>query len=130
MKIRIIYDLCRPTKDRRPTTTNDIYNDVIIKDLNSEEELKYLLNDLTYMDEEEIAENLDKDVEDISIEEYAEEAISYLNDPGDGSPNILYLSINGKEIPGTMPYDCVANLDLEHIKLKDLLKAIVGDYED
>ena len=128
--IKIIYDLCTPTKDRRPSTADDVYDDIHVDKLSNEKALKDVLNKLTWLDEDEVAEDLGKDIDDVSIEEYAEASLGYLEDPGDGSPNVLYLNINGKEIPGSLTYDCLKNLNLENATKEDVVKAIIGESED
>ena len=93
MNIKLIYDLCTPTRDRRPTFFQDLKNDIKVLTLHSEEEL---------------IEELDKLVIDLygwleysgntepTNREIIDQALSLLNDPSDGSPNILYLSIDGE----------------------------------
>lgn len=80
---------------------------------------------LTGYDEE------DLDLEETTpIKEKIETVIGYFDDPGDGSPNILYASINGKELEGTLPYDALDGLDLENVTQAAVIKAIKGAYVD
>ena len=45
MKIRLIWDDCRPTIDRRPITYEDIENDIHLQEFESEDDLiKHLCN--------------------------------------------------------------------------------------
>lgn len=86
MKIRLIWDDCTPALNRRPITVKDIENDIHIEELESEEELINTLADLCNEEPD--------DFEGDSNEETIQNALSVLSDPGDGSPNILYLSID------------------------------------
>lgn len=121
---RIIYDLCTPTKERRPTTTYDIVNDVRIEDFDSPEELYDALLDIFRFDE------YDEEELEGSLEERIETILSIYSDYTDGSPNILYLLLNGKEIPGTIPYDPLKNLNLRNIRQRDLQKVLIDALED
>ena len=115
---RIIYDKCTPTRERRPTTRDDIMDDVVVKDFDTAEELyDELLNILDiYEDEEELEGSLNERIKTL---------LSWFNDPGDGSPNILYLLLDGEEISGTLPYDELEGLNLRTVKQEDLQKALI-----
>lgn len=96
MNIKLIYDLCTPTRDRRPTFLQDLKNDIKVLTLHSEveliDELEELVDDLDdlygWLDDSGNTEPSNRTIID--------RALSLLNDPGDGSPNILYLSIDGE----------------------------------
>ena len=128
MKCRLIYDLCTPTADRRPTTVEDIENDIQVVELDSKEEiLEHLLNLANY--EEDELEEFDLP-DDASIDDKIDLALGFFEDPGDGSPNILYLSIDGKEVDGTLPYDCLEDLDLETCTREDVIEACLENADD
>ena len=86
-KIRLIWDDCTPTKERRPTTESDIWDDIHIEEFNSKDEFAAFI----------IGHFLDGD----DLEEYGEDpfaaALNFIeisnDDPGDGSPNFLYVSV-------------------------------------
>lgn len=124
-KCRLIWDDCTPTRDRRPTTSKDIEEDIHVVDYANEYALFQAVLYLTGYDEE------DLDLEETTpIKEKIETVIGYFDDPGDGSPNILYASINGKELEGTLPYDALDGLDLENVTQAAVIKAIKGAYVD
>jgi len=123
-KCRLIWDDCTPTRERRPTTEQDIEEDIHIVDYDTAEDMFQAVLDLAGYDED----DLDIDY-NLSMKEKIEEVLGYLDDPGDGSPNILYASIYGVELAGTMPYDDLNGLDLEHINEKQLIKVIKGSVE-
>ena len=89
MKIRLIWDDCRPTIDRRPITYEDIENDIHLQEFESEDDLIKHLCDLSRCDED--------DLEDCGEDNRAKIdcLLSSMNDRGDGTPNILFLSIDG-----------------------------------
>lgn len=126
-KCRIVYDICTPTAEARPTFIEDIDNDIHIEEFDDEKEvLDLLLKMLSYTEDD-----LD-DMEDLSIKEKIAEILPYFNDPGDGSPNILYLSIDGEEFDDAIPYDNIT-LDLatcSEEELKDFLKQFADDDYD
>ena len=124
-KCRLIWDDCTPTRDRRPTTSEDIEEDIHVENYENEDELFQAVLDLAGYDEE------DLDLEETTpIKEKIEAVIRLFDDPGDGSPNILYASINGKELEGTLPYDDLDGLDLENVTQAAVIKAIKGAYGD
>lgn len=124
-KCRLIWDDCTPTRDRRPTTSKDIEEDIHVVNYANEYALFQAVLYLTGYDEE------DLDLEETTpIKEKIETVIGYFDDPGDGSPNILYASINGKELEGTLPYDALDGLDLENVTQAAVIKAIKGAYVD
>lgn len=89
MKIRLIWDDCRPTIDRRPITYEDIENDIHLQEFESEDDLIKHLCDLSKCNED--------DLEDCGEDNRAKIdcLLSSMNDRGDGTPNILFLSIDG-----------------------------------
>lgn len=89
MKIRLIWDDCEPTIDRRPTTREDIETGIHLQEFESENDLIKHLCDLSDYDE--------SDLEDYGEDNRAkiDFLLSSMSDPGDGTPNILFLSIDG-----------------------------------
>ena len=131
--IRLIYDECNPTADRRPTTAEDVENDIHVEEFDSVDELLNKLAELANYDSiEEFAYEFDLDVADFDA--VISELLSYFSDPGDGSPNILYLNIDGKVFDEAMPYDSIENLDLATADEGDIIDAIIEnegyEYED
>lgn len=124
MKCRIIYDMCTPTRERRPTYSGDIEDDVQLEDLGSEEEVLEKLLDLAGYDEEDMEFE-----EDATIREKIENLLRYFSDPGDGSPNILYLSIDGEVIQDAW-YDCLEGLDLENCNIEDVQEACINEFAE
>lgn len=120
--IRIIYDKCTPTRDRRPTTAEDIRNDFVIKDFETKEQLLDELYDIANMEPEDVYD--ETDITEDDLDGQIDYIMGFFEDPGDGSPNILYLNIDGVNHAEAYPYDELANLDLQHITLPDLI-----DYE-
>lgn len=92
MKIRLIWDDCTPTRDRRPTTSEDIENDIHLQEFESEEDLIKHLSDILGYDEDDLEDCGDTNRDKIDC------LLSSNYDPGDGSPNILFLSIDGEII--------------------------------
>ena len=127
MKFRVIWDDCTPTRDRRPTTLQDIEEDIHVKDFEgSEDDFLDLILDIVGWDRDELEDN---EIEGTPIEQ-AQELIGYCNDPGDGSANFLYVSVDGKELDGSFPYDGMENLDLEHCTEKEVKKLLMSEYSD
>lgn len=124
--IKLIYDECNPTRDRRPTTEEDVENDIHVEEFNS---VKDLMEELAYLagydslDEFLYEANMDANDSDAVISEL----LSYFTDPGDGSANIFYLNVDGKEFDDVMPYDSVAALDLSKATKEDVVNAILGE---
>lgn len=104
-KIRVVVDLCTPTVERRPTTIEDIYSDFEVLEFNSKEELADELARMNgYKNLKEFKQELvdggvdldDYDFEGDELNKSCEYLLAAMTDPGDGSPNIQYISINGK----------------------------------
>lgn len=128
MKCRLIYDRCTPTADRRPTTIQDVEDDIHIEQFDKEEDLLDKLLDLAGYDEEDLE---DYDLpENATVKDKIETILSYFEDPGDGSPNILYVSIDGQELDGDMPYDCISDIDLETCSRDELVSYIQNEFAD
>lgn len=89
MKIRLIWDDCRPTIDRRPTTYEDIENDIHLQEFESEDDLIKHLCNLSACNEDDLKECGEDNRAKIDY------LLSSMNDRGDGTPNILFLSIDG-----------------------------------
>lgn len=126
-KCRLIWDYCTPTRERRPTTVKDIEEDIFVKTYLKEEDMLYELIGLLDFDSEDLDFELDA-----PLEEQIEELLTYFNDPGDGSPNILYCSIDGKELEGTLPYDCLIDcgLNLETCTRRAVIDCIKSSYDE
>ena len=123
-RIRLIWDDCTPTMARRPTTAEDVDEDIHVKNFKSEEEFVEAVLDILGYDEADL-EEADGDTDF----EKAKSLISYCDDPGDGSPNFLYMSVNGEEEPDiTFAYDCLDGLDLEHCTEKQVKKAVKSEF--
>lgn len=124
-KCRLIWDACTPTRERRPTTSWDIEEDIHVVNYANEDELFQAVLDLAGYDEE------DLDLEETTpTKEKIETVLGYFDDPGDGSPNILYASINGKELEGSLPYDCLDVLDLEKATADDVKRVMHLEFDD
>lgn len=104
-KIRLVVDLCTPTAERRPATIEDIYDDFKVLEFNSKEELANELAQMSgYENLKEFKQELvdegdnldDYDFEGDELDKLCQYFLSTMSDPGDGSPNIQYISINGK----------------------------------
>lgn len=129
--IKLIWDDCTPTAERRPTYYDDIQNDIHVEEFDSEEELLDQLLDLSNFEEDDILDLLED--EEPTFDNKVNCILSSLSDPGDGSPNILYLNINGKEYDEAMPYDELEDLDLATCSeedVKEILSANIEDDED
>lgn len=89
MKIRLIWDECPATVDRRRLTKEDIDNDIHLEEFESEDDLIKHLCNLSKCNED--------DLEDCGEDNRAKIdcLLSSMNDRGDGTPNILFLSIDG-----------------------------------
>lgn len=97
MSVRLVYDLATPTRERRPTTREDVYADVCVETLMDEQELYERLLELADMDADEFETDYDGELTtDSPLEEKIEHLLTYLEDPGDGSPNIMYVAVDGK----------------------------------
>lgn len=118
---RLIWDDCTPTRDRRPTTAEDVEEDIHVEDYNTAEELFETLLELSSYEEE--------DFEDYDTTSGKIEAIlTSFDDPGDGSPNILYCLVNGEELDGSYPYDCLSDLDLASCTEEDVIDAVKSEF--
>lgn len=89
MKIRLIWDDCRPTIDRRPITYEDIENDIHLQEFESEDDLIKHLCNLSRCNEDDLEDCGEDNRSKIDC------LLSSMNDRGDGTPNILFLSIDG-----------------------------------
>lgn len=121
---RIAVDLCIPTAERRPTTAEDIRNDVFIEDFRNSKKLYEFVLDLTNMD--------DEDVIDDTVENKINYLIEFCADPGDGSPNIQYCCVDGKELDDVLCYDSFDGLDFDSIDSQTLVDILLDEhcYED
>ena len=152
-KIRVVVDYTTPTRERRPTTIEDIYDDFKVLEFNSKEELANELAQMNgYENIEEFKQELadegdnldDYDFEGDELDKLCQYFLSSTTDPGDGSPNIQYISINDKPVYEDywMTYDTFSdNMDLlVHGSEEDIIKYYLeygydyvedeDDYED
>ena len=111
---RIVFDTCVPTIERREETKQDIMNDInVIEGKGSIADFfnslsGYMYQSINFYFYDSITGDYydltqkDKDYERIvtsySTEYIVTNVLSGWEDPGDGTPNIFYLSINGKEL--------------------------------
>ena len=134
-KIKMVVDLCTPTAERRPTTIEDIYDDFKVLEFNSKKELANELarmsgyKNLKEFKQELVDEGIDLDDYDFggdALDKICQYFLSAMSDPGDGSPNIQYISINGKPVYEDywMTYDTLSdNMDLlAHGSEEDIIK--------
>ena len=127
MKVRLIYDECNPTKDRRPTTREDIENDIHVVEFGSiAEMIEELDGSSSY---KEIADDLDVDPNNTL--DVLDSYLNFFEDPGDGSYNILYLSIEGVpyEHRAIMPYDGMEDMNLETATEQEVKQSIEETYD-
>lgn len=124
-KCRLIWDDSTPCADRRPTTPEDLEDDIHVVDYESETDLLNELLELSGYDPEDI--ELD---ETLTPEELIKKVIRLFDDVGDGSPNILYVSIGGKDISGSLPYDSLSNIDLEKATREEVIETLKSEFED
>ena len=129
---RIAVDLCTPTAERRPTTAEDIRNDVFIEDFRNSEELYDYVLDLTNMSDEDVIDELGGDD---TVENKIDYLIGFCTDPGDGSPNILYCCVDGKELDDDVvdEYDAFDGLDFDSVDSQTLVDILLDEhyyYED
>lgn len=134
-KIKMVVDLCTPTAERRPTTIEDIYDDFKVLEFNSKKELANELARMSgYKNLKEFKQELvdegddldDYDFEGDALDKICQYFLSAMSDPSDGSPNIQYISINGKPVYEDywMTYDTLSdNMDLlAHGSEEDIIK--------
>ena len=125
---RLIWDDCTPTANRRPTTPQDIDEDIHIEDFNSAEDLYNYLLDLIGIDE--LDDYTDPEA---PINEQVRDIIGSFDDPGDGSINFIYAILDGEEVWPCW-YDSLEDLDLANVteeEVKDVLKAeLEAEFED
>lgn len=123
---RIAVDLCTPTAERRPTTAEDIRNDVFIEDFRNSEELYEFVLDLTNMDDEDVIYELDGDD---TVENKIKYLLGFCTDPGDGSPNIQYCCVDGKELDNVLTYDAFDDVDFDDADSETLVDILLDEYE-
>lgn len=126
---RIAVDLCTPTAERRPTTVKDIRNDVFIADFRNSKKLYKFVLDLTNMDDEDVIDELDGDN---TVENKINYLIEFCTDPGDGSPNILYCCVEGKELNNVVEYDVFDGINFDNVDEQTLVDILLDEhcYED
>ena len=121
-KNRIVWDDCIATAERRRITADDIEEGIHVKQYKNAEELLKELLYLAGMDEEELeTDNLTDNVKEI---------LESLSDVSDGSPIILYISVNGEEFDDYVyPYDELDSLNLATCSEKAIKKALLDEYD-
>ena len=122
---RIAVDLCTPTAERRPTTAEDIRNDVFIEDFRNSEELYEFVLDLTNMDDEDVIYELGGDD---TVENKIKYLLGFCDDPGDGSPNIQYCCVDGKELDNVLTYDSFDGLNFDSIDSQTLVDILLDEH--
>lgn len=122
---RIAVDLCTPTAERRPTTAEDIRNDVFIEDFRNSEELYEFVLDLTNMSDEDVIDELDGDD---TVENKIKYLLGFYDDPSDGSPNIQYCCVDGKELDDVLTYDSFDGLNFDSIDSETLVDILLDEY--
>ena len=122
---RIAVDLCTPTAERRPTTAEDIRNDVFIEDFRNSEELYEFVLDLTNMSDEDVIDELGNDD---SVENKIDYLLGFCMDPGDGSPNIQYCCVDGKELDNVLTYDSFDGLNFDSIDSETLVDILLDEH--
>lgn len=123
MKIRLIWHECTATVDRRRLTKEDIDNDIHLEEFKSKEELLNFLVDILGFDEEYILDFGD------TVDEQIDEIVSILSDPGDGSPTILFLSIDNNVIEDLLGDFGIDGFTCTLDEVKERLKEY-KDFED
>lgn len=122
---RIAAELCTPTAERRPTTAEDIRNDVFIADFRNSKNLYKFVLDLTNMSDEDVIDELGNDD---SVENKINYLISFCTDPGDGSPNILYCCVEGKELEDVVCYDSFDGINFDNVDEQTLVDILLDEH--
>lgn len=122
---RIAVDLCTPTAERRPTTAEDIRNDVFIADFRNSKKLYEFVLDLVNMDDEDVIDELDGDD---TVENKINYLIEFCTDPGDGSPNILYCCVDGKEVNSVVEYDAFDGINFDNVDEQTLVDILLDEH--
>ena len=120
---RIVWDDATATAERREITVEDIEEDIHVKQYKNAQELLKGLLDIAHLDEDELeADTLNGKIEEI---------LESLSDPSDGSPNILYISVDGEELDDYVyPYNELDYLDLATCSEKAIKHALLNEYGD
>ena len=114
---RLIWDDCSPAMDRRPTTNRDIDEDIHVEDFKTSEELYEQMLLLSNYSDEDFEEH-------DTVVDRVNDMLTRLEDPGDGSPNILYLKLDGEVVQDWWydglqdlnPDTCTEDQVKEHLK--------------
>ena len=122
---RIAVDLCIPTAERRPTTAEDIRNDVFIADFRNSKKLYEFVLDLTNMDDEDVIDELGGDD---TVENKINYLIEFCTDPGDGSPNIQYCCVDGKELGDVVCYDAFDGINFDKVDSQTLVDILLDEH--
>lgn len=123
---RLIWDEATPVRERRSITEDDVYDDLHIVEGNS---LKHLYDQLISMyevDEDDYRAN--------TLLRSINQLIKHGSDYGDGSPNIIYLSVDGKVIINEGgeddSYPELAGCDLANVEHYDLIHYFIDHCND
>lgn len=123
-RLTIIWDDCNPTIDRRPTLASDIRRDLHV--WHPTMPMRTIIDSLAQITRTDRSyDELEAELgQNATYDEMIAEILSQVEDPGDGSPNILYLSIDGRpfEHPAVYPYTGTETLDLEHVTRSELIR--------
>lgn len=117
---KLVWDEATPTRDRRPTTPDDIWNDVHLEE---GEELNSLYDRLV--------EIYDVDEEDYprdALVESIKDLASIGDDLGDGSPNILFLKVGGGIVIDVEYFD--SGIDYDNMNEDDIKLSMIKTDED
>lgn len=137
-KNRLVWDDCTATMNRRPTTQEDIDNDIHVEEFSTKEELLSELLELAGYDEEDFEDYLSEfhheDISELSFEEKLNYALGFFDDPGDGTPNIFYVMVDGNEFDhwAVGPYEEIKDLDLANCSEEEIKSTMKenGEYDE
>lgn len=120
---RLIWDDCTPTRERRETTIDDIEEDIHVVDYTSKNKLLADLIELAGVEEEDFEDG-------DTFDEKVNYCLNSLSDPGDGSPNILYINIENDDNYDYFTYDELQDLDLANCSEQEVKDALTGNLDD
>ena len=129
-KNRLIWDDCSGTMNRAPSTLEERENDIHLVDFKNSQDLVNKLIKLAGYEEAE--DELESEITSTNAKDaIIEKALilaGVLSDPTDGSPNILYMCIDGKDDFEIIdPYDCLDELNLRTCTEKAVKRAIMEE---
>lgn len=125
---RVVLDMCTPTAERRTTTEDDIRDDIRV--IEGRGTLKDFMHATGLSDELVDEDEYKEALSDGTIEDTVVNLIGdYRGDPGDGTPNVFYLSINGEEVINEPYYDIDSEL-LAHGSPEEIVTNILENNPD